>query len=95
VSGLERRLRKLESEATDGRCPACGRHKGEIVMVVVRPHAREGRVPEDGPPPGSRPWKPPAACPVCHMPPLPVPCVFEDSGGRLWEESERGQPEKP
>ena len=92
---IDGRLERLESEeAADDRCPACGRHKGEIVMVVVRPHAREGRVPEDGPPPGGRPWKEPAGCPHCGMPPWPVPCLFEDGEGRLWEYPDDGWPEE-
>jgi hypothetical protein len=86
VNGIEGRIERLEAEeAADDRCPACGRHKDEIVMLVVRPHAREGRVPEDSPPAGGRPWTPPAACGHCGMPPWPVPCLFEDGEGRLWE----------
>jgi hypothetical protein len=91
---IETRLRRLEAEETaDGCCPQCGRTPG-IVMVVIRPHAREGRVPEDGPPPGYRPWQEPAACGHCGRPDAVIRELYEDAQGNLWEPDRVQQPQE-
>jgi len=88
VNGIEGRIERLELAEGGNPCPTCGRPPADdrvVTAVVVRPHGRPGREPEDGPPPGSRPWKEPPGCPHCGRPDQVIRELYEDSEGRLWE----------
>jgi hypothetical protein len=89
---IEARVQRLEDREPAETCPHCGSHRGGVVQCVIRPHDREGGVPEDEPvPAGYRPHRQPPTCPGCGQPEGAVRELYEDALGVLWEAPDRVQ----
>jgi hypothetical protein len=83
---LHRRLHNLEGKLYGaGCCSRCGRERGSpdrptIVQEVIVISESSSL------PAGARPWQEPPKCPACGLWKGPVPILYEDSDGKLYDD---------